>query len=264
MPRYYRPPKPVKLQPAYLEGTITSVTANQIVMTTKNDSKTWTVYSEPETMARVTGQAKADFLKPGLIVKFEAELDGQNGAKDKISELSILTLSKENPLGVFPPGSTPHGAAGSASGGKPSSKPSESHGFGATAESTFGASQMSKVVGQITAVHDEKLTVHAGTKTVRGEFAADPQIHVTLHVALSDPKFISAGDRISVHGTKVQGKPGICEADDVKITLAKPLTGPKKKHTPSPTQGKSSEDSANIPAKSTDSGDGFLEPGTGK
>jgi len=261
VPRY-RPPKPVKLQPAYLVGTITSVTANQIVMTT-NDSKTWTVYSVPDATAVVTGKAKPDFLKPGLIVKFTAELDNQNATKDKVREMSIVPLSKENPVGVFPPDWAPQGAPGT--GGKPASKSSESDAFAAAAESKFGASQKSKVVGRITSVHGDRLTLHAGTKTVRCDLTADPQIHITLHVSLSDPKFISAGDGVSVRGTKVQGKPGVCNADDVKITLAKPLTGRKKKHTPSPSQGKPNSDSVKEPAtKSTDGDDGLPEPGTGK
>jgi hypothetical protein len=39
---------------------------------------------------------------------------------------------------------------------------------------------------------------------------------------------VAAGDRITVHGVMLRGKPGACMADDVKVTLAKPLPAPKR------------------------------------
>ena len=48
-----------------------------------------------------------------------------------------------------------------------------------------------------------------------------------IKVAVDDRRLIAVGDKVLVHGEMM--RPGSCVADDMKATLAKPLSGPKKK-----------------------------------
>jgi hypothetical protein len=216
------------VEPASLDGTITSIAPGEIVIANKKDSKPWSVYVQPTTSILVTGTADPEFLKVGLTVQFQADLDKDHKAKDSVGELTLVTPSRENPAGIFAPGSSPQKLSDPASAGKAAAKPAEKGGFGGT-EPKFGGAGMSRVVGRITKRHDNALTIRAGTKNVSIELAADPKIHVYL----TDSKFASVGDSITIQGKEYKGKPGFCAADSVKITLAQPLTEKKKKPAPS-------------------------------
>jgi hypothetical protein len=201
------------------------MTPGEIVIANKKDSKPWSVYVQPTTSILVTGTADPEFLKVGLTVQFQANLDKDHKAKDSVGELTLVTPSRENPAGIFAPGSSPQKLSDPGSAGKATAKPAEKGGT----EPTFGGAGMSRVVGRITKLHDNALTIRAGTKNVSIELAADLKIHVYL----TDLKFASAGDSITIQGKEYKGKPGFCAADSLKITLAQPLTEKKKKPAPS-------------------------------
>ena len=189
--RPYRGEQKPKLDSVSIEGTITSEASSGILVAAngKGGSKSWTVVRGPMTRIHVTGTAKPEFLHAGLVVQFEAPLDTHNAGTEKIRQLRVVSPSPDNPQGIVP-----------------------------------GTGLNSKVTGQLKAVHGSTLVLHAGTKTAEVELADEP----TIDIAVADGTLASPGDKISVKGKAIHGK-GICQADDVKITLALPLTGTPKK-----------------------------------
>ena len=51
--------------------------------------------------------------------------------------------------------------------------------------------------------------------------------NVKIKVSVHDGRLIAVGDKVQVHGEMI--RPGSVVADDMKVTLAKPLSGTKKK-----------------------------------
>ena len=76
------------------------------------------------------------------------------------------------------------------------------------------------LTGRLDMFRDHKWSVHVAGKAMQIELANDAKIKV----ALSNGKLISVGDKVSVQGKMVHGKSGKCLADELKITLVKPLT----------------------------------------
>ena len=75
---------------------------------------------------------------------------------------------------------------------------------------------------------DNQWSVIADGKTWHIELADD----VKIKVAFTGSHFVSPGDKIAVQGEMIHGKPGICTATGVQVTLAKPLSASKdaKRH----------------------------------
>ena len=73
--------------------------------------------------------------------------------------------------------------------------------------------------------------VRAHGKPLHFDLANDAKIKVSVN----DRRLIAVGDKVLVHGEMM--RPGSCVADDMKVTLAKPLSGPKKK-VPTPVEKK--------------------------
>ena len=52
---------------------------------------------------QVTGSATADCLQTGLIVELKADIDDHGAMKEKVGELTIISLSAEKQQGCFRP-----------------------------------------------------------------------------------------------------------------------------------------------------------------
>ena len=93
--------RPVQSIP--IEGKVIKATRAQIAMVEDKGNKPWLVTLLPVTKILVSGTAKLDYLKAGLIIEFKADFDGKN-VKDKVGDLTIVTLSPEKSLGAYPEG----------------------------------------------------------------------------------------------------------------------------------------------------------------
>ncbi len=155
------------------------------------------------TTFHVEGEATPAYLHSGLLVQLNAKVEGRE-IKEPIHELTIT--SKVHKTAHSPASAT-----------KPAGK-----GEGAGAASL--ASESAKIVGQLGHTQGDKWLLHVGEKSYRIELADD----LKIKVALSNGHLISAGDKIVIHGEAVPSKPGACIADDVKVTLAQPLSAKSK------------------------------------
>jgi hypothetical protein len=161
-----------------------------------------------QTTVKTTGEATAEFLKPGLCVEFTAEVDAKGKVSTKVDELSIVTVTKEKPAGVF-------SESGEAI--KPASNSKAKKG-------EAPASATGKVVGHIKSVKLGKIQVQAGSRTVLFELGDNPKITVEL----ADGSLAAKGDKVEVKGLQSPTTPNQGQAQSVTITLAEPL-GEKKK-----------------------------------
>jgi hypothetical protein len=209
--------------PATLEGTVVSIEkSGEIVISAhvppSKEAKelpqdtNWTVTIGSDTTIRVTGEAKPEYLKAGLMVQFTATIDPAE-AKEKTIELK----DKIQELKIVPP---PARGRASTSAHKAAKK---SEGQGAAAQSAGPQ----EVTGHLGPLHEHKWSVRFGSKTLQFELADDAKIHVEMTGALAR-RLISAGDKITVQGQVIRNKPGPCWATDVQVTLSHPLTAPKK------------------------------------
>ncbi len=214
-----------KLDKFEADGTVAGVARGKVMLQTITNQK-WLIHFTPQTTVFVQGKAEADFLRPGLCVQFNAEINKQGRAQEKITYLVITTPTLTNPLGCRPEaamgmavaGVGPPGAGVAPLPAAPRAKPA--------------ASQRYTVHGQISKLINGRMTIVAPGTKVEAELDENAQIDV----AMGDASVAKVGDRITVKGGMPPGmgamRPGAignAQANEVTIELLKPLTNPNKK-----------------------------------
>ncbi len=194
-------PKP---SPVEASGTVEAVAPMMVKLTT-SANQTWVFRLNPKAEIHVTGTAEADFLRPGLFVEFTADLDRKGNAANKVSELAIFTPTMQKFPGLFP--------VGGAFGEKP--EPG--------AKRDPNATTSYKVLGRITTIKKEDITVHTGRGMVKFELGDSPKITVDI----ADFSVVQQGDKIKLRGSSAQE--GFGEASEVNVEMSQPLSGAKKK-----------------------------------
>jgi hypothetical protein len=192
----------------------------------------------------VGGAATADFLRAGLTVDFKAEFDDQGALKDKISQLTVVTPSTDLPMGVFPDseGAMPSRDASADVRGTKGTKAGK-HGVAAkgaakTASGKAPPAGPCRVVAKLVNIKGKLSFQLHGIAPIELALADS----CTIKVEFADYSSAVEGDKISVKGFAAPSAKiglgrvipntaasGMAQATVVKITLAEPLTGVKKK-----------------------------------
>lgn len=238
-------------QPTEIRGTLEGAMQGRLVVLAA-DSRPWQVGIPAHAKVQVTGTASAECLQAGLIVEFKAEIDDRGAVKEKVGELSIVSLSQERQIGLFP---SEEGGAKAAFGeevgadhggkvAKPAKRTKASGGKNAIHAGSY------RIVGKLTVGRGGKFSVLAGRNPLAFELAEQP----TIAIDTADYTLASKGDKITVKGMVVPNNRGLlmAQATEVKIELAEPLTGPKKKTT--------AKSEAKRPAKRAKADEGLPEP----
>ncbi len=201
-------------EPVSFQGVVQSATSKQIEVLVdrpsdrdNKDGKNkkaphgkWSVLLPPDTPIHVKGEATPDYLHSGLVVQFTVPEENKETVAT-VHELTIVTAASRKHAHRTPAASKPtHGSSDSA----------------ASAAKSEGRT----VVGQLGHFHDQKWPVLVEGKTWHVELADD----VKINVAFAGSRFVGNGDKITVQGEMVHGKPGVCSATDVEVTLSKPLS----------------------------------------
>ncbi|HEX4145594.1 MAG TPA: hypothetical protein VHY91_18960 [Pirellulales bacterium] len=187
-------------------GTIEEMTSEQELRLKVSDSEIWLVEIKPETKVEVTGTAESAFLRPGLHVRFDGEIDKKGNLQADIGELEIFTPQGKNGLGLFADNS-------------PTAKP--------IAKAAPGKYQ---IRAKVVSLKDHDITLAAGSKKLFGKVAEE----LTVKVASEDFTYVRDGDTVTIDGwylppnKAAAGKPGQSVAEGLTITLAKPLVATKK------------------------------------
>jgi hypothetical protein len=176
-------------------ATITGVGSQGIeVVDAKGDK--WRVVPEKKNCKiEVTGTADVSFLKPDMLVRFNAQFDKKGNAAAPVDSLDIISPQ----------------AAMSATSIK--------------TEFQAGQAQNGIIIGHIKSIKSNHLAV---TNTM-GTFSFDLAPNATIKVDVSEPALAQAGDKVDVQGYISQ--PGMAVARVMHITLSNVLGEPKKKAT---------------------------------
>jgi hypothetical protein len=199
-------PPPPGAEALKATGTIDAVISEQEVRIKVSDSEIWMVEVKPDSKVEVTGTAEPAYLRSGLHVRFEGEMDKKGNLQADIDELEIFTPQGKNGLGLFTDSS-------------PTAKP--------IAKAAPGKYQ---IRAKVVSLKDHEITLVAGSKKLFGKVAED----CTVKVASEDFMYVQEGDAVKIDGwynpanKAAAGKPGQVSADEVTITLTKPLVATKK------------------------------------
>ncbi len=163
-------------------------------------------------------------------MEFQAEIDNHGVAQGKVAELTVTTPGKEK-VGALPgrrrgDGQGDSGGQGGELGGNAGAADGKHAKHAAAAGGKGPAAGTYRILGGLIVGRGGKLSVRAGRTTVQFELADEPKISVDL----TDLNLVRNGDKVSVKGMTPPNRPGpVALASEVKIELAEPLTGPKKK-----------------------------------
>jgi hypothetical protein len=187
------------ITPTHIEVLVDNSTDAPKKKNQKTPHGTWSVVVPHETPIQVTGEATPDYLHHGLMVRFTVEgKEKKQEAAETTHELTIVTAASHKPVRNESLVSL-----------QPANQKQEA-----------GRS----VTGQLGHLHNNQWSVLAEGKTWHIELADD----VKIKVAFTGSHFAKPGDKISVQGEMIHGKPGTCTANSVQVTLARPLTASKK------------------------------------
>lgn len=187
-----------EMPPIDLTGTVHGVAPDALqVLNTANEP--YLVGWNPETVKlTITGTAEVAYLRPGVWVRFNAEVDRKGLIEQPVAELTIFTPNDIARPGLFldsGPGEEPDPNA---------------------------AALPYLVSGRLGAIKRGTYQANCAGKTVKFTLAEN----IVVNVDVLDLSVVSQGDQITVHGVLVQ--PGAVLADKITITLANPLTPPQR------------------------------------
>jgi hypothetical protein len=215
-----QPQMPQPTQPVEIKGTIEQVVRGGIVALDAT-SQPWQVFLPANAKVQVVGGASVDYLRNGLFVEFQGEIDLHGRLKEKVDHLTIVTLSPEKQVGLFPSESDmADGEQGGLGMGEGlGGKPAKAKKAGVTVAGSY------RIVGKLMVGRGNKLSVQTGRGSLPLELTEQP----TVAVDVSDYSIAAKGDNITVKGLMMPNMPGRAQATEVKIELAEPLAGITKK-----------------------------------
>jgi hypothetical protein len=262
-----------KTEPFEADGTVQAIGPGRIQMLTTSNQN-WMIFVAPDAVIHVTGTALPDFVRPGMFIRFDAELDKKGNASEKLKELTLFTPSPRDPVGIWPEGTAPIGDAaqknaagpmggggaggaafggggaavggGAAFGGGGGAEIGVSGGGGGGGRNAGGVaggaaaggpaptSARYTVAGRIGRVRNGRLTIQAGNEAVSVMLDEAP----TIQVDMADCSVVKQNDRIAIkRGKMFAGRLGVAQAQEMTIELAEPLTSAKKKPVRQPPAG---------------------------
>jgi len=142
-----------------------------------------------------------------------SEFDRRGQARDKISDLTLITPTTQQPVGAWPEGERGEEA-----------EDGQHDSADRTARETFSAYT---IVGRITGLRKDRLTIHCG---LGGVFRCDLSEQPRIKVDIADYTVAQKNSKISIsRGKMPRGTFGVAQATELKITLQEPLTLKKKR-----------------------------------
>jgi hypothetical protein len=195
------------LREVQVSGKLESVEKGMLMI--KVESTPCVVIVQPQSKLGVSGTAQADYLKPGQLITFTADVDKKGQVAEPLKELRITVPSETTRPGLF------------------------------NEDRDNKESTKFYVCATVRTFKDGKLTASAGGKPVQATVAED----ATIKYEGTDLAVLKAGDTISAtggewyrfDGAKNPPQPQVVIAKQVDVTLSEPLSGKKKP----PAKGKS-------------------------
>jgi hypothetical protein len=215
-------------------GVIKGARGNVLQMQTA-EGEAWLIQVQPNRPWDVTftGPAEASFVKPGMLVQFSTKLNRRGQADEPVTQLTIFTMKEGYQLGVLSDVAIGGGGASSGLFEEPQEKPKEK-----PAKVKLDENTVYRVAGQITKIsRTGEMTINAGGTSVKAELAEDAKVSVDVN----DLAYARPGDKVEVRGWYIAGNKGQAVGNQIAVSAAEPLAGPKKKGPPG---AKSTDDAA--------------------
>jgi hypothetical protein len=235
-------------QPYTGKGTIDAVARGMVKMS--SGAEAVVIQFAPNASVRVLGTAQPDFLRPQMMVQFNATLDKKTGhIEGDVKKLTICTAGPEFTPGCMPEtgagGDSAAAGIGTAAAAKPARK---SRGAGKEEPGPHPYI----VTGSVTKVNkaDSGYKVTVRVPTVKRPVDVTLAEGTQLDVNIADTSLIKQGDSIEVvQGRGIKSQMGtMVMATEAHITLSAPLTGASKKgHAKAGHAKKTEEGSAEFP-----------------
>jgi hypothetical protein len=179
------------------QSTVIIDRVNPMALVVNADGELFTIKPDADANIEVIGTATRDFLRPGQLVKFTGKFDEDGKALAPLDQLAVVSLRAGEKAGVTPL--------------------SENESANSDASNTASARPASlAVLGRINSILGNQLTVGTGSAVYR----VDVDSNVKIDLNTSDFTIAQPGDKIAVTG--YISKPGVAQAKEIKITLAKP------------------------------------------
>ncbi len=204
--------QPIGPQSADVSGTIQKIGRNGIVVS--NGNQMWNVVvMRPSkvnagTKVQVTGTMTANNLQSGLIVELTADIDNRNTIQGKVNALTITSITREKPMGVFPDADSGFGGNDS---DKSAKRPTHAKSGKAGRGQIVGRC---RIVGQLIA-RGGSLSVKYGRGTLSFQLGETPKINVDM----ADLSLARPGQEVSIKGYASPRQPNMVQATEVKIKL---------------------------------------------
>ncbi len=211
-PNYPNPNSPAQQQlqqpqhqPQMLSGTIEEIGTHGMVVDSMGSK--WNVAPDKMCKIEVTGSGDASLLKPGMLVRFSADVDKKTGkASAPVSEVEVTS-----PQNIMAAEHSRGQAAGTHTALKKSAP-----------AATAGPAA---VVGTIKSISGNEITVEGPGGLVKADLGPKASVKIDS----SDPKLAQVGAKVEVQGYLVKA-PNVVAAQAIRITLAGPgekNAGPK-------------------------------------
>ena len=192
------------------------------------DSKmeVWILKIVPQTKVTVDGEAEPDYLRPGLTVELTGKIDKHMALEEPIAAMELLTSQGKQALGLFPTGE-----------GADDTRPVRNPDPGSY-----------RIKGKLASYKDGQVVISIGSRRITGTVADDVAITFTSN----DPHMAEPGDEVKVKAwyfdnTKpisAQNVAGRAYAEEIAITLAKPLAPSGRRARVSATKASTKEKTA--------------------
>jgi hypothetical protein len=198
------------VQPVEVSGTIRAVARAGIVVGNDNNQMWKVAIVSPTkfsvgTKVQVTGAAQASNLRSGLVVEFSADLDNRGRIQGKVDTLTVTSITREKPMGIFPDDS---GFAGN-----DADKTAKRSGHGKS-----GRAQIigrCRIVGRLVVARGGALSVQGGRGTLSFELGEQPRVMIDM----ADMSLVRPGQEVSVKGIASPRQPNMIQATEVMVKL---------------------------------------------
>jgi hypothetical protein len=192
-------------------------TARNVLQVVTESGETWLI-SVPRRPEQVLyqGTASPEWLRPGMIVRFEATLKldrKRSQAVDKLKKLTVVTLRPGVELNVYPE-AVPAEEAATDDGTKSRAKITKKR---RVRRGPITASCL--VVGRLLEIKGNRIEVAAGRMPVRADVTEDLQVSVEVN----DYRLSQPGDKVELSARYHPNAKGRAEGERLTITAAKPL-----------------------------------------
>ena len=184
----------------------------EIVQIRDSKSEPWLLKIIPETKIVIDGAAEREHLRPGVFVQFECKIDKNNAVKEPLEEIAITSAQSKASLGLFPS--------------------DDKEGLAQSVRVPSAGSYVIK--GKLVSLRDGEFLVMAGRHKITGTFDEEK---LKVKLSLDDISLAQQGDAVKVKAWYYDagrpapglGRAGNAIADEITVTLSKPLATVGKK-----------------------------------